>query len=45
VKKSQIFSLGQNLSLGQNFHGAQFFSFYRMFIKTTTTVADMLLQV
>jgi len=39
VKKSQ------NLSLGQNFLAAQFFSLYRYFIESTTTDTDVLLQV
>jgi len=39
VKKSQ------NLSLGQNFLAAEFFSLHRYFIETTTTYIDMLLQV
>jgi len=35
----------QNLSLGQNFVAAEFFSPHRYFIETTTTDIDMLLQV
>jgi len=44
-KKSQNLSLGRNLSLGQTFLAAQFFSFYRYFIKITTTDIDILLHI
>jgi len=37
-------SLGQSLSLGQNFIAAESLSLHRYFIETTTTDIDMLLQ-
>jgi len=44
-KKSQNLSLGQTLSLGQNFLAAEFSFWYRYFTKVTTTDFDMFLQV
>ena len=47
MRESQVIrsKKSQNLSLGQNFLEAEFFSLRRYFIETTTTDINMLLQV
>jgi len=47
MRESQVIrsKKSQNLSLGQNFIAAEFFSFHRYFIETTTTDIDVLLEV
>jgi len=47
LRESQVIrsKKSQNLSLGQTFLAAQFFSLYRYFIKTTRTDIGMILQV
>jgi len=44
IRSNKIYH-GQNLSLGQSFVAAGFFSVYRYFVETATTDIDMLLQV
>jgi len=45
IRESQVIrsKKSQNLSLGQNFLAAQFFSVYRYFMETATTDSDMML--
>jgi len=47
MRESQVIrsKKSQNLSLGQNFLAAEFFSLHWYFIETTTTDIDKLLQV